>query len=68
MSESPDRHSASADAAAVRWSELHPDEDLVEHPPPATPPEPDDEVPNRHSASAESAAERLRLREVDESV
>jgi hypothetical protein len=67
MSESPERHSASADAAAVRWSEAHPDEDLVEHPPPATPPEPEDEVPNRHSAAAESAAERLRARQADES-
>jgi hypothetical protein len=53
------RHSAAADAAELRWSEAHPDEE-VEHPPPAAPSEPDDGVPNRHSASAESAAERLR--------
>ena len=56
------RHSAAADAAALRWSETHPDED-VEHSPPAGPGEPEDGVPNRHSASAESAAERLRERD-----
>jgi hypothetical protein len=56
------RHSAAADAAAIRWSEAHPDED-VEYPPPATTTEPEDGVPNRHSASAESAAERLRARD-----
>jgi hypothetical protein len=59
MSESPDRHSAAADAAALRWSEKHPEDD-VEHPPPATPPEPEDEAPKRRSASAEAAALRYR--------
>jgi hypothetical protein len=58
----PDRRSAAADAAALRWSQAHPDED-VDHPPPVAPPEPEDEVPNRHSASAEAAAQRLRERE-----
>jgi hypothetical protein len=56
------RHSAAADAAAIRWGETHPDEDVT-HPPPAAPPEDDERVPNRHSASAESAAERLRSRD-----
>jgi hypothetical protein len=60
-SEPDPRHSAAADAAALRWSEKHPD-DEVEHPPPGAPGEPEDHVPNRHSASAESAAERLRER------
>jgi hypothetical protein len=56
------RHSAAADAAAIRWSEKHPDEDVA-HPPPSGAPQPEDGVPNRHSASAESAAERLRARD-----
>jgi hypothetical protein len=55
----PPRHSASADAAALRWSETHPDED-VEHAPASPPPEPEERVPNRHSASAEAAAVRWR--------
>lgn len=55
----PERHSASADAAALRWAENHPDED-VEHPPAKVPPEPEERVPNRHSASAEAAAVRWR--------
>jgi hypothetical protein len=59
----PPRPSASAEAASVRWSETHPDED-VSHVPPSAPPEDEDVVPNRHSASAEAAA--LRLREQDE--
>jgi hypothetical protein len=58
---SPPRHSASADAAALRWSETHPDDD-VSHPPPTAPSVAEDGVPNRHSASAESAAERVRER------
>jgi hypothetical protein len=49
--------SRSADAAAVRWAETHPDED-VEHPAPASAPEAEGVVPNRHSASAEAAALR----------
>jgi len=58
----PPRHSASADAAAVRLGERDPEADLG-HEPPVSPPEPEDEVPNRHSASAEAAAVRLRHRE-----
>jgi hypothetical protein len=56
---SPPRRSASVEAAAIRWSETHPDDD-VSHPPPTAPDVAEDGVPNRHSASAESAAERLR--------
>ena len=47
--EPPPVRSRSADTAAARWGESHPDED-VEHPPPV--------VPNHHSASAEAAALR----------
>ena len=47
--EVPNRHSASAEAAALRWHERHPD----------------DEVPNRHSASAEAASLRWRERHAD---
>jgi hypothetical protein len=53
----PERLSWSAEGAAVRWGEKHPDEDA----PPAAPPDvPEDDriVPNRHSASAEAAALR----------
>jgi hypothetical protein len=53
----PDRHSASADTAALRWQEEHDDEG-VEHPPPPQLPEDEHVVPNRHSASAEAAALR----------
>jgi hypothetical protein len=49
--------SRSADAAAVRWGETHPDED-VEHSAPPALPEAEDTVPNRHSASAEAASLR----------
>jgi len=52
----PRSHSKSADSAALRWDESHPDEDVVEHPTPVAPPEPDGVVPNHHSASAEAAA------------
>jgi hypothetical protein len=59
----PPRPSASAEAATVRWSETHPDEDIPPVPP-STPAEDEDEaedvVPNRPSASAEAAALRLR--------
>lgn len=51
------QHSRSADAAAARYGEKHPEDD-PEHPPPARVPEPEDEVPNRHSASAEAASLR----------
>lgn len=49
--------SRSAEAAAIRWGEQHPEED-VEHPAPDEVPEDDDIVPNRHSASAEAASLR----------
>jgi hypothetical protein len=51
--------SRSVDAAAARWGEKHPDED-VDHPAPSSAPEDDDVVPNRHSASAEAASLRWR--------
>jgi hypothetical protein len=60
----PPRPSASAEAASVRWSETHPDEDIP-HVPPSTPPEDEEVVPNRRSASAEAAALRLREQEDD---
>jgi hypothetical protein len=48
------RASTSAEAAAARWGEEHPEED-VEHPAPSDVPEDEAIVPNRHSASAEAA-------------
>lgn len=56
-SEKPRGSSRSADAAAARWGEQHPEED-VDHPAPLSVPEDDDVVPNRHSASAEAASLR----------
>jgi hypothetical protein len=50
-------HSRSADAAAARWGEKHPEED-PEHPAPSQVPENEEVVPNRHSASAEAASLR----------
>ena len=50
-------HSKSVDAAAIRWSEQNPDEE-IEHAAPAVVPEIDEHVPNRHSASAEAASLR----------
>jgi hypothetical protein len=61
----PDRHSASAEAAATRWRQTHPDED-VDLDAPSHVPEDDRAVPNRHSASAEAAM--LRWRERNSSV
>jgi hypothetical protein len=58
--EEPDP-SRSAEAAAIRWAERNPDED-VEHPPPSAPPESGGTVPNRHSASAEAASLRWKER------
>jgi hypothetical protein len=52
--EHPGRHSKGADAAAARWGETHPEEDLPHLPPPNVP-EAEDIVPNRHSAAAEAA-------------
>jgi hypothetical protein len=60
-SNQPKRHSASAEAAARRWHETHPDDDL-DHDAPSHVPEGDGAVPNRHSASAEAAALRWRER------
>jgi hypothetical protein len=61
----PVRRSSSAEAAATRWRQSHPDEDM-DHPPPSHVPEPEDEVPNRHSASAEAASLRWHERHSDE--
>jgi hypothetical protein len=55
------RRSASAEAAALRWSEGHPDEDSFESAPPSRPAGRSDEGgkgPPRRSASAEAAALR----------
>jgi hypothetical protein len=49
--------SRSVEAAALRWGEQHPEED-VEHPAPHHVPEDKRVVPNRHSASAEAASLR----------
>ena len=49
----PRLRSSSAEAAATRWRQAHPDEDL-DHEAPASVPEDDETVPNRHSASAEA--------------
>jgi hypothetical protein len=58
MSEDQSRHeSRSVEAAAIRWSERHPDEDVA-HPAPTKVPEDTRVVPNHHSASAEAAALR----------
>jgi hypothetical protein len=51
--------SRSADAAAARWGEQHPEED-VEHPAPDVVPEDERVVPNHHSASAEAASLKWR--------
>ena len=58
-------HSRSADAAAAKWGDKHPDED-PDHPTPSSVPEDDEVVPNRHSASAEAASLRWRERNEDE--
>ena len=66
MSDEQRRHeSRSVEAAAIRWAEKHPDED-VEHPAPVSVPEDDHVVPNHHSASAEAAALRWRELHDDE--
>jgi hypothetical protein len=61
----PDRRSSSAEAAATRWRQAHPDDD-VDHAPPSVVPEDEVHVPNRHSASAEAAALRWHERHFDE--
>ena len=53
----PERLSWSAEGAAARWGDEHPDADPP-HPPPSDVPEVAGTVPNRHSASAEAAALR----------
>jgi hypothetical protein len=53
------RRSSGAEAAATRWRQQHPEDDL-DHPAPSAPPEDENIVPNRHSASAEAAALRWR--------
>jgi hypothetical protein len=55
----PQRRSSSAEAAATRWRQAHPDDD-IDHEPPSVVPEGEEGVPNRHSASAEAAALRWR--------
>jgi hypothetical protein len=61
----PGRRSSSAEAAATRWRQTHPDDD-VDHDPPSVVPESGQGVPNRHSASAEAAALRWREGHPDE--
>jgi hypothetical protein len=58
-------HSKSVDAAAIRWAEVNPEED-VDHPAPPAVPEIDPHVPNRHSASAEAASLRWHEQHADE--
>ncbi len=53
----PERLSSSAEGAAARWGEKHPEADPPHAPPPDVP-EDDGIVPNRHSASAEAATLR----------
>jgi hypothetical protein len=62
----PARRSASADAAALKWAEAHPEEDVALDPPaaPSRVPENDDGL--RRSASAEAAALRYRDAESDQ--
>ena len=57
--------SDSAEAAATRWGERHPDQD-VEHPAPSNVPEADEIVPDHHSASAEAALLRWHEKHPDE--
>ena len=61
----PRRRSSSAEAAATRWGQAHPEED-VDHEAPSRIPEDDEVVPNRHSASAEAAALRWHERHPDD--
>ena len=61
----PWRRSSSAEAAATRWRQAHPDDD-IQHDPPSAVPEGDEGVPNRHSASAEAAALRWREHQSDD--
>ncbi len=58
-------HSKSVDAAAIRWAEQHPDQEL-EASAPSDVPEAGGVVPNHHSASAEAAALRWQEQHPDE--
>jgi hypothetical protein len=58
-------HSAFAEAAATRWRQSHPDDD-IDHAPPSVVGEYEQGVPNRHSASAEAAALKWREYHFDE--
>jgi len=61
----PQRRSSSAEAAATRWRQKHPEED-IELDAPSHVPEDEEVVPNRHSASAEAAALRWHERHPDD--
>ena len=61
----PRRRSSSAEAAATRWRQAHPEED-IDLDAPSRIPEDADGVPNRHSASAEAAALRWHERHPDD--
>ena len=65
----PEEHdglpSRSAESAAARWGEQHPEED-IDHQPPSNVPEDEDVVPNHHSASAEAASVRWHEQHEDE--
>jgi len=61
----PDRRSSSAEAAALRWAETHP-EDEVEPVPPSVPGQAAGAA-SGHSASAEAAALRLAEQDQDDS-
>jgi hypothetical protein len=63
--EHPGWPSRSAEGAAARWGESHPEED-PEHPAPSSAPEDEEVVPNRHSASAEAASLRWHESHEDE--
>ena len=54
----PERHSASAAGAELRWSEQHPDDDsvMVPEPPSAPVDEGAEDLPHRRSTHAEAAA------------
>jgi hypothetical protein len=67
MEERPGSHmsSRSAQGAAIRHEDRHPDVE-IEHQPPSAPPDDQAGVPNRHSASAEAAALRWEERQSDE--
>jgi len=61
----PERHSASAAGAELRWSEQHPDDEdvMVPEPPAAPVDENAGELPHRRSTHAEAAALKQHHRE-----